>query len=41
LLLGTGRALFDRLPDTRHLNLVDALPFPSGIVVHIYRPQHA
>lgn len=39
LLLGTGRALFDRLPDSRHLNLVDALPFPSGIVVHIYRPQ--
>src|SRR5690349_20309066 len=41
LVLGQGRALFDQLPDARHMNLVDALSFPSGIVVHIYRPQHA
>ncbi len=40
LVLGTGRALFDQLPDSRHLNLVEALSFPSGIVVHVYRPQH-
>src|SRR5258708_2294265 len=40
LVLGTGRALFDQLPDSRHLNLVEALSFPSGVVVHVYRPQH-
>jgi dihydrofolate reductase len=40
LLLGTGRALFDQLPDARRLNLVEASSFPSGIVVHVYRPLH-
>jgi dihydrofolate reductase len=40
LVLGQGRALFDQLPDSRHMNLIEALSFPSGIVVHIYRPQH-
>jgi dihydrofolate reductase len=40
LVLGRGRALFDQLPDSRHMNLIEALSFPSGIVVHIYRPQH-
>jgi len=40
LVLGHGRALFDQLPHSRHLNLIEALPFPSGVVVHIYRPQH-
>ena len=40
LVLGTGRALFDQLPDSRLLNLVEALSFPSGIVAHVYRPQH-
>jgi dihydrofolate reductase len=40
LVLGQGQALFDQLPDSRHLNLIEALAFPSGIVVHIYRPQH-
>ncbi len=39
LVLGAGQALFDQLPDSRHLDLVEALPFSSGIVVHIYRPQ--
>lgn len=39
MVLGQGRALFDQLPESRHLDLVDATPFPSGIVVHIYRPQ--
>lgn len=40
LVLGTGRALFNQLPGSRHLNLVEAKPFPSGVVVHSYRPQH-
>src|SRR6266536_467157 len=40
LVLGQRRALFDQLPDSRHLNLVEALSFASGIVVHVYRPQH-
>jgi dihydrofolate reductase len=40
LVLGQGRALSDQLPGSRHLNLVEALSFPSGIVVHVYRPQH-
>ena len=40
LVLGQGRALFDQLPHSRHLNLIEALSFRSGIVVHIYRPQH-
>lgn len=37
--LGSGRGLFDQLPEARHLRLVEALPFPSGVVVHVYRPQ--
>ena len=36
-----GALANDRLPDSRHLNLVEALSFPSGVVVHVYRPQHA
>jgi dihydrofolate reductase len=40
LVLGRGKALFDQLPQARHLELVEATPFPSGIVVHVYRPQH-
>jgi dihydrofolate reductase len=40
LVLGRGQALFDRLPDPRHLELVEATPFPSGIVVQVYRPKH-
>ena len=38
LVLGQGQALFDQLPESRHLQLVEAMPFPSGIVVHVYRP---
>jgi dihydrofolate reductase len=41
LVLGAGKALFDQLPESRHLDLVEARTFPSGIVVHIYRPQRA
>jgi dihydrofolate reductase len=40
LVLGQGRALFDQLPDSRHLRLVEAVSFPSGVVVHVYRPRH-
>jgi dihydrofolate reductase len=40
LVLGSGTALFEQLPDSRHLDLVEATPFDSGVVVHIYRPQH-
>jgi dihydrofolate reductase len=40
LVLGRGQALFDQLPQSRHLDLVEATPFPSGVVVQIYRPQH-
>jgi dihydrofolate reductase len=39
LVLGRGQALFDQLPESRHLDLVDTRPFPSGIVVQVYRPQ--
>lgn len=39
LALGRGKALFAQLPESRHLNLVEATPFPSGIVVHVYQPQ--
>jgi dihydrofolate reductase len=39
LILGSGKALFAQLPESRRLDLVEATPFPSGIVVHIYRPQ--
>lgn len=39
LILGRGQALFDRLPRSRHLELVEAAPFPSGIVLHTYRPR--
>ncbi|TDC56920.1 dihydrofolate reductase [Jiangella ureilytica] len=41
LVLGQGRALFDQLPESRHLDLVEAVSFPSGIVAHAYRPQRA
>ena len=41
LVLGRGQALFDQLPHARHLDLVETTPFPSGVVVHIYRPQHS
>lgn len=40
LILGRAQALFDQLPQSRHLDLVETTPFPSGIVVHTYRPRH-
>lgn len=39
LALGQGRALFDQLPESRHLELVSSTPYPGGAVVLIYRPQ--
>jgi dihydrofolate reductase len=39
LVLGRGEARFNQLPESRHLDLVEATPFPSGIVVQVYRPQ--
>ncbi len=41
MLVGRGQALFDQLPAARHLNLVASTPFPSGIVVQIYRPTQS
>ena len=41
LALGSGQALFGQLPAPRRLELVEATPFPSGVVVHIYRPQNS
>lgn len=40
LVLGRGQALFDQLPQSRHLDLVDSTPFPNGVVVQTYRPTH-
>jgi hypothetical protein len=39
LVLGCGQVLFDQLPSSRHLQLVEPMPFPSGILVQVYRPQ--
>ncbi len=41
LVLGRGQALFEQLPESRHLDLLEATPFPSGIIVQIYRPQRS
>lgn len=41
LVLGSGQALFDQLPQSRHLHLLEAMSFPCGTVLHAYRPQHA
>lgn len=37
--VGSGQALFDQLPDSRYLRLVETMSFPSGIVGHVHRPQ--
>lgn len=41
LVLGRGQALFDKLPASRHLDLVSSTSFPSGIVVQTYRPKQS
>lgn len=38
LALGRGQGIFEQLPDARSLRLVEAVPFPNGVVVQIYRP---
>jgi dihydrofolate reductase len=38
LALGNGLPLFSELSAPRTLRLVDAQAFPSGIVIHVYRP---
>jgi dihydrofolate reductase len=40
MVLGRGQGLFDQLPESRHLELIEATPFPDGVVVHVYRPRH-
>ncbi|MER7245106.1 dihydrofolate reductase family protein [Kribbella sp. NPDC000426] len=40
LALGRGQTLFDQLPESRRLELVESKPFSNGVVVQIYRPQH-
>jgi dihydrofolate reductase len=37
--LGRGQALFDQLPESRRLDLVETTQFPSGIVAQVYRPN--
>lgn len=39
VVLGRGQALFDQLPESRRLDLVETAAFPSGIVVHVHRPH--
>jgi dihydrofolate reductase len=41
LVLGRGQALFDQLPDSRHLELVESKAFRSGILVQVYRPKRS
>jgi dihydrofolate reductase len=37
--VGSGQALFSKLPAARHFRLVEAKSFACGVVVHIYTPQ--
>ena len=39
VLLGSGRRLFPDSPDKRTLQLTETTQFPSGVVVHHYRPR--
>jgi dihydrofolate reductase len=36
--LGDGLPLFPRMPSPKQLTLVEARSFPSGVVLHVYRP---
>ena len=38
VLVGSGKRLFPDSPEKRTLQLVDSREFPSGVVVHHYRP---
>jgi len=39
--VGSGQALFARLPAALRLDLVEARGFECGVVVHIYRPRNS
>lgn len=39
LVLGQGQALFGQLVASRHVDLVEARAFSSGVLLHVYRPQ--
>jgi dihydrofolate reductase len=39
VVLGSGRRLFPETPEKTPLELVDTTAFPSGVVVHTYRPK--
>jgi dihydrofolate reductase len=41
VVLGQGQGLFSQLPESRHLDLVEATPYPSGIIVQIFRPHRS
>jgi dihydrofolate reductase len=36
--LGSGKPLFAALPERSELTLLQAIRFPSGAVIHVYRP---
>lgn len=38
LVLGSGQPLFGKLPESRHLGLVEAKPFSCGDVMQAYEP---
>ena len=38
VVVGSGKRLFPESPDKRTLRLVETKQFPSGVVVHHYRP---
>jgi dihydrofolate reductase len=40
LVLCRGQAPFDQLPDSRHPELIEARPFPSGILAEVHRRKH-
>ncbi len=37
--LGSGLPLFKDLRGSLYLELIDVRPFPSGAVLHVYRPR--
>jgi dihydrofolate reductase len=39
--LGDGLPLFSNLPAPLRLGLIEAITYPSGAVLHIYRPMEA
>lgn len=41
LVLGRGLPLFDQLPASRHLDLLETTRFPSGVLAQTYRTKQA